>query len=46
MLFNLGLAPAVVAQKLGHADPSFTVGRYVGLRGDLDSAAMSVTEAW
>lgn len=29
MLFDLGLDPAVVAEKLGHADPSFTVKRYV-----------------
>lgn len=46
MLFDLGLDPAVVAQKLGHADPSFTVKRYVGVRGDPDAAAMSVTDAW
>lgn len=46
MLFDLALDPAVVAQKLGHADPSFTVKRYVGVRGDPDTAAMVVTEAW
>lgn len=46
MLFDLGLDPAVVAAKLGHADPSFTVKRYVGVRGDPDSAAMSVTDSW
>lgn len=46
MLFDLGLDPAVVAAKLGHADPSFTVKRYVGVRGDPDAAAMAVTDAW
>ena len=46
MLFDLGLDPAVVAEKLGHADPSFTVKRYVGVRGDADAAAMEVTDAW
>lgn len=46
MLFDFGLDPAVVAEKLGHADPSFTVKRYVGVRGDPDSAAMLVTDAW
>ena len=46
MLFDLGLDPAVVAAKLGHADPSFTVKRYVGVRGDPDLAAMEVTERW
>jgi integrase len=46
MLFDLGLDPAVVANKLGHSDPSFTVKRYVGVRGDPDRAAMAVTEDW
>ena len=46
MLFDLGLDPAVVAEKLGHADPSFTVKRYVGVRGDPDTAAMDITDAW
>lgn len=35
-----------LGQPIGHADPSFTVKRYVGVRGDPDSAAMAVTEAW
>jgi hypothetical protein len=46
MLFDLALDPAVVAAKLGHADPSFTVKRYVGVRGDPDLAAMDVTDRW
>jgi integrase len=46
MLFDLGLDPAVVADKLGHADPSFTMKRYIGVRGDADTAAMAITDRW
>jgi integrase len=46
MLFDLGLDPAVVADKLGHADPNFTIGRYIGVRGNPDSAAMTITDQW
>jgi integrase len=46
MLFDLGLDPAVVADKLGHADPTFTIKRYIGVRGDPDTAAMAVTDGW
>lgn len=46
MLFDLGLDPAVVADKLGHADPSFTMKRYIGVRGDADTAAMAITDDW
>jgi integrase len=46
MLFDLGLDPAVVADKLGHADPAFTIKRYVGVRGDADAAAMALTDKW
>jgi integrase len=46
MLFDLGLDPAVVADKLGHADPNFTIKRYIAIRGDADLAAMAVTDAW
>lgn len=46
MLFDLGLDPAVVADKLGHADPSFTMKRYIGVRGDADTAAMAITDSW
>lgn len=45
-LFDVGLDPAVVAERLGHADPSFKVKRYVGVRDDPDAAAMCVTDAW
>jgi integrase len=46
MLFDLGLDPAVVADKLGHADPNFTIRRYIGVRGNPDTAAMAVTDGW
>lgn len=46
MLFDLKLDPAVVADKLGHADPNFTIKRYIGVRGDADAAALAATEAW
>ncbi|HET6753037.1 MAG TPA: tyrosine-type recombinase/integrase [Jiangellaceae bacterium] len=46
MLFDLGLDPAVVADKLGHADPNFTIKRYIGVRGNPDTAAMAITDQW
>lgn len=46
MLFDVGLDPAVVAEKLGHADPAFTVKRYVGVRGDPDATATDLTNNW
>jgi hypothetical protein len=46
MLFDLGLEPPVVAEFLGHADPYFTVRRYVGVRGDAEQTANLATEAW
>jgi integrase len=46
MLFDLGLDPAIVAEKLGHADPAFTVKRYVGIRGNPDQRATELTEHW
>ena len=46
MLFDLGLDPAVVADKLGHADPNFTIKRYIGIRGHPDTAAMAETDEW
>jgi integrase len=46
MLFDLKLDPAVVADKLGHADPNFTIKRYIGIRGNADLAAMTVTDDW
>jgi integrase len=41
MLFDLGLDPAVVAGKLGHADPNFTIRRYIGVRGHLPGQPMT-----
>lgn len=46
MLFDLHLDPAVVAEKLGHADPAFTMSVYVAPRGDADRAAMDLTDGW
>ncbi|MGB3055940.1 MAG: site-specific integrase [Acidimicrobiales bacterium] len=46
MLFDLGLNPAIVAEKLGHADPAFTVKRYVGIRGNPDARATALTDNW
>ncbi len=44
MLYDVKLDPAVVADKLGHADPSFTVKRYIGIRGNADATATAMTE--
>jgi hypothetical protein len=38
--------PAVVGDKLGHADPNFTIKRYIGVRRNADVAAMIITEHW
>jgi integrase len=46
MLFDVGLDPAIVADKLGHADPAFTIKRYIGVRGDADATATRLTEEW
>jgi hypothetical protein len=46
MLFDLKLDPAVVADKLGHADPNYTIKRYIGVRGDADLTAKAATEDW
>lgn len=46
LLYDLGLEPPVVAEFLGHSDPSFTVRRYVGIRGNPEEAATLATNAW
>ncbi|MGH9229983.1 MAG: tyrosine-type recombinase/integrase [Acidimicrobiales bacterium] len=46
MFFDLGLDPAVVADKLGHAHPNFTIKRYIGVRGSPDTAAKPITDQW
>ena len=43
---RLKLDPAVVAEKLGHAEPAFTVKRYVGIRRNPDERATQITESW
>jgi integrase len=46
LLFDVGLDPAAVATLLGHANPAFTLSRYVGVRGDLASVATAATGNW
>lgn len=46
MLFDLKAEPAQVAFWLGHANAAFTLARYVGVRGDIVEAGMSLTENW
>lgn len=46
LLFDVGLDPAAVSRLLGHANASFTMSQYVGVRGDLDSLATRATDAW
>lgn len=46
MLFDLKLDAAVAARMLGHANPAFTLARYVGVRSGADAATNAVTEAW
>jgi hypothetical protein len=42
----LASTPPSSPDKLGHADPNFTIKRYIGVRGDPDTAAMAVTDGW
>lgn len=37
MLFDVGIDPATVSVMLGHANPAFTLSRYVGVRGHAES---------
>ena len=46
MLFDLHLDPAVVSRMLGHANPAFTMSRYVGVRVGADAATNAITEGW
>ena len=46
MLFDVKLDPAVVSMMLGHANPAFTLSRYVGTRGDSKVNAIALTDAW
>jgi len=46
LLFNVGLDPAVAAPMLGHANPAFTLSRYVGVRTGADAATNALMEQW
>ncbi|HVA43875.1 MAG TPA: tyrosine-type recombinase/integrase [Acidimicrobiales bacterium] len=46
MLFDVRLDPAVVSRMLGHANPAFTLSRYVGVRVGADETAQAMTEDW
>lgn len=46
MLFDLKLDAAVAARMLGHANPAFTMARYVGVRSGADAATQALTESW
>lgn len=46
LLFDVQLDPAAVSQLLGHANPAFTMSQYVGVRGNLSSAATRATDHW
>lgn len=46
MLFDVRLDPAVVSRMLGHANPAFTLSRYVGVRVGADAATNAMTENW
>lgn len=46
MLFDVHVDPAVVSRMLGHANPAFTLSRYVGVRVGADAATNVLTEAW
>lgn len=46
MLFDLKLDAAVAARMLGHANPAFTLARYVGVRSGADAATNELTESW
>lgn len=46
MLFDVKIDPAVVSRMLGHANPAFTLSRYVGVRTGADAATNALTESW
>jgi integrase len=46
MLFDVGIDPALVARMLGHANPAFTLSRYVGVRTGADAAAIRLSDDW
>lgn len=46
MLFDVKIDPAMVSRMLGHANPAFTLSRYVGVRSGADALTNSLTEDW
>lgn len=44
MLFDIGADPAVVSNLLGHFNVSFTIRRYLGVRGDPGKQATDLTD--
>ena len=46
MLFDVGIDAAMVSRMLGHANPAFTLSRYVGVRAGAAAATNALTEAW
>jgi hypothetical protein len=46
MLFDVRIDPAVASRMLGHANPAFTLSRYVGVRVGADAATNAMTANW
>lgn len=46
MLFDVRIDPAIVSVMLGHANPAFTLSRYVGVRGHAESQVTALTVDW
>lgn len=46
MLFDLQIDPATVCVMLGHANPAFTLSRYVGVRGHAESQVTALSAEW
>ncbi|HSH59167.1 MAG TPA: site-specific integrase [Acidimicrobiales bacterium] len=46
MLFDVGIDGPHVARMLGHANASFTLSRYVGVRSGADATTNSLTDQW
>lgn len=46
MLFDVRIDPAMASRMLGHANPAFTLSRYVGVRSGADAATNALTDGW
>lgn len=46
MLFDVEIDAPIVAVMLGHANASFTLSRYVGVRGNAESQMTALTDGW